>query len=159
MNNYSRHQAEPIDFTVAAALAYAERSQLEEWIHAYLLGGAWANAPLSNGLKLQQRWWRGPVEVDLEAVQRCCGPEPEMEFRVDPAAWGTRTGELAAGFTSLEAIPPLIAEYRDGVLSVRDGNHRHEAIRRKGWRTCWVIIWYNSESDFTQHAGRYRSLG
>ena len=73
-----------------------------------------------------------------------------MEFRMAPAAWDARTGALAAGFTSLEAIPPLIAEYRDGLLSVRDGNHRHEAIRRKGWLTCWVIVWYNSAADYEQ---------
>ena len=158
MTNNAHHEADLGGFTVAAARAYAQRGRLEAWIHAYLLGGEWANAPLSSGLKLQRRWWRGPIEVNLDAVKRCCGPEREMEFRVDAAAWATRTHVLAQGFERLEAMPPLIAEYRDGVLSVRDGNHRHEAIRRKGWQTCWVIIWYNSESDFTQDAGRTRSL-
>ena len=35
-------------------------------------------------------------------------------------------------FTHADAIPPLIAEHRAGVLGVRDGNDCHEAIRRSG---------------------------
>jgi hypothetical protein len=55
-------------------------------------------------------------------------------------------------------VPPLIAEYRAGTLSLRDGNHRHEAMRRKGWPACWVIVWYNSQADLLSdqpraHAG------
>ena len=150
--------AEPAGFTVATALAYARRGQLEPWIHAYLLAGDWANPALSAGLKSQRRWWHGPSQLALDAVTRCCGPEPAMEFRMAPAAWDARTGALAAGFASLEAIPPLIAEYRDGLLSVRDGNHRHEAIRRKGWLTCWVIVWYNSAADYEQDRARRRRV-
>lgn len=33
---------------------------------------------------------------------------------------------------------------------MRDGNHRHEAMRRKGWPTCWVIVWYNSAEEYDQ---------
>ena len=80
-----------------------------------------------------------------------------MEFRVDPAAWDARTDALAQGFDRLEAIPPLIAEYRDGVLSVRDGNHRHEAIRRRGWPTCWVVVWYNSAADYDADAAAFHA--
>jgi hypothetical protein len=46
----------------------------------------------------------------------------------------------------------LIAEYRAGELSIRDGNTRYGAMRLLGWTDCWVIVWYNSESDYHQHS-------
>lgn len=135
-------------FNLASARAAAQAGQLEAWIHVYLTTGDWANPALSDGLKRQPRWWRGPLEVDLDAVARCCGPEPAMEFRMEPAAWNARVDALVRSFTILEALPPLIVEYRSGLFSVRDGNHRHEAIRRRGWKRCWVVIWYNSAAEF-----------
>jgi len=45
----------------------------------------------------------------------------------------------------------LIIEYRAGLLSVRDGNHRLEAMRKKGWRTCWVLVWFNSREDYLDY--------
>ncbi len=138
-------------FDVSTAQRYAADGHLEEWIHAYLRGGAWANSGLSDGLRLQRRWWNGPLEMPLSSLLRCVGPEPGMEYRVEPGPWAVRTAAMAQGFGNLAAIPPLIAEYRDGVLSVRDGNTRHEALRLRGWPTCWTIVWYNSERDWLRH--------
>jgi hypothetical protein len=45
----------------------------------------------------------------------------------------------------------MIAEYRRGELSLRDGNTRYGAMKLLGWPTCWVIIWYNCEDDHHQH--------
>ncbi len=40
----------------------------------------------------------------------------------------------------------MIAVNLDGkVLSLRDGNHRLEALQRLDYKQCWVIIW-DSES-------------
>lgn len=130
-------------FNLTTARQYAAEGRLETWIHAYLLSGDWANPGLSDGLKLQRRWWIGPVELPLAVLTRCCGPEPEMEFRMSPAAWDRRVNGLADSLVALADVPPLIVQYRAGVYSIRDGNHRHEALRRKGWRTCWAVIWYD----------------
>lgn len=140
-----------INFDVPSALQFAQDGRLEEWIHAYLNSGSWANPGLSERLRLQKRWWRGPVEVRLDDLQRACGPEEDMEYRMEPSGWQERTQRLAQSFTDLLHIPPMIVEYRSGILCIRDGNHRHEAIRLKGWDTCWVIIWYNSEVDYQAH--------
>ena len=145
-------------FDVQSARIHAQQDNLEAWVHTYLLAGSWANQGLSDGLKREQRWWRGPFEVLLVDVIRCCGPEPGMEYRIDPAWWEKRITDLAASFTKLENIPPLIVEYRAGLLSLRDGNHRHEAIRRKGWQICWIIIWYNSQADYDADAERWQKV-
>jgi len=38
-------------------------------------------------------------------------------------------------------MPPLIAENRNGVLSVRDGNHRYGVLERLKRNKCHVIVW------------------
>lgn len=138
-------------FSVTSALEAAAGGRLEDWLHAYLTGGDWANPALSDGLKLQKRWWRGPLKLPLSALTRVLGPEAGMEFRVDPQYWDWRTRELADAFNDPLAIPPLIAMYERGVLEVRDGNHRLGAMQRLGWPECWAVIWYNSEEEYRQH--------
>ena len=135
----------------------AQNDELEDWIHTYLTTGYWANEGLAYSLKLQQRWWRGPLELPLTALIRCCGPEPTLEYPMDASDWNQRITALAAGLTDPLALPPLIVEYRQGELSVRDGNKRHAAMCLKGWRSCWVLIWYNSADDYqrdTKHASQ-----
>jgi hypothetical protein len=141
-----------IKFDVLTAQQYTREGKLEDWIHAYLNTGYWANRGLSEGLSRQRRWWIGPIEMELADLARACGPEEGMEYRIDAAHWAERTLQMAQSITDPLAVPPLIVEYRQGNLSVRDGNTRHEAMRSKGWPTCWVLIWYNTEQDYHGHA-------
>jgi len=140
-----------MSFSLSTAQAYARLGQIEDWVQSYLANGEWANLGLANGLRLQKRWWLGPLEVRLEQLVRACGPEPEIEYRVSSESWEKRVTTIQSSLTEIAALPPLIAEYRSGLLSLRDGNHRHEALKRKGWETCWVLIWFNQESDLTQY--------
>lgn len=140
-----------IKFDVPTAQQYVNEGRLEEWIHAYLNTGDWANLGLSEGLKFQKRWWRGPLEIKLAELTRCCGPEPHMEYRVDPDNWARRTAMMAQTMTEPLDIPPLIVVYRQGEVSIRDGNTRYGAMQLKGWQTCWVFIWYNTEEDYQDH--------
>ena len=114
--------------------------------------GGRTNPEFSKGLKREKRWWNGPVEVKLDDLSPAVGTEPEMEYVVDKDYWQIRTSSLAETFTDPLSLPPLIVEYRAGVLSLRDGNTRHGAMKYLGWSTCWVIIWYNTESDFEHHS-------
>jgi len=136
------------EFSAASALEAAREGRLESWLYRYLQTGAWANLGLLHGLQQQQRWWIGPIEIALSRLQRACGPEPEMEYRIPQAAWEERVSRIAARLTEPLATAPLIVEYRAGQLSLRDGNHRHEAMRRRGWDWCWALIWHNSYEDF-----------
>ena len=136
------------EFSTRAAQQAAALGQLEPWLYRYLQAGAWANPGLLKGLQRKRRWWLGPLEIELNRLSRCCGPEPGMEYRVPAEAWNKKTGTLAEHLSDAWEIPPLIVMYDQGQLSVRDGNHRHEAMRRKGWRACWVVIWHNSLAEF-----------
>lgn len=139
-----------MNFDLITARQLASEGRIEDWIHSYLTAGEWANQPLSDGLKRQQRWWLGPFEVQLDLLKRACGPEADMEFIMNPVDWQQRTSRLAESFTDLEKIPPLIVEYRSGVLSIRDGNHRHQAMRLKSWQTCWIVLWFNSSEEYDE---------
>lgn len=140
-----------LGFDTRSALKIAREGRIEAWVHRYLLAGSWANPEFSEGLKREKRWWRGPLEVDLTDLSPAVGPQPEMEYVVDAEHWQARICALAESFTDPLALPPLIAEYRLGALSVRDGNKRFAAMDLLDWTKCWVIIWYNSEGDYRQH--------
>lgn len=135
----------PLRFTVEEAAAFAEEGCLEEWVHLFLrtTGG---NLPFSEGLKSHKRNWAGPVLLPLQELERCCGPEPEMEFITEPASWEKHVDSLADALRGGWAYPPLIVQAVEERLSIRDGNHRHEALRRFGAQACWVILW-NTEGE------------
>ncbi len=136
-----------LTFDVASCLAAFGAGRLEDWIHGYLAGGPWANPGLSTGLRLQERCWTGPILIRLDALQRCCGPEPEMEFRVEAERWRRKVSGMASQLTDPMQLPPFIVEWRSGHLSVRDGNHRHAAAGLAGWTACWAVVWHNDPAE------------
>lgn len=137
-----------MQFNLKTAQEYATQGKLEDWIHIYLNTGYWQNIPFSDGLKRAQRWWIAPVKVPLNNLLRCCGPEENMPYRVSHENWENHVSHIKDTLTDIADLPPLIIEYQDGNYIISDGNHRHEAIRRKGWTHCHVIIWYNSLEEW-----------
>ena len=70
-----------------------------------------------------------------------------MEYRTSQEAWEVHVAAIMA--VEPEQLPPVILEYRGGApLGLHDGNHRHEAMRRRGAESIWALIWCNTESDF-----------
>jgi len=58
-------------------------------------------------------------------------------------SWTSTEGSgwtIAESVEALEDLPPLVVEDCEGGLVVCDGTHRLEAVRRKGWPTCWAIL-------------------
>lgn len=143
-----------LELDARSAIEWAKAGKVEDWVHRYLNSGTGGstNAFFSERLKDTQRWWNGPLEIELDRLAPAVGPEPGMEYQVDEDPWIERTTALASSFTDLGSLPPLIAEYRAGILSLRDGNTRHAAMKSIGWPTCWVILWYNSEEDYRRHS-------
>jgi hypothetical protein len=142
-----------LELDTLSAQRWAGEGRIEAWVHHYLLSGKGgeSNPIFSEGLKREKRWWNGPIELSLTALSPAVGTEPGMEYVVNEEEWQARTSHLARSFSDLLSLPPMIAEYRRGALSLRDGNTRYGAMKLLGWPTCWVIIWYNSEGDYQQH--------
>lgn len=130
----------------AHALQAAKDGHLEDWIHAYLCADG-NNVALSEGLKLQPRYWVGPLEVPLDQLPRACGPEAHMEYQENETDWEHRVSHMLQGIKQGWQPAPLIAQYTaEGVLSLRDGNHRHEALRRHGLTAYWCVMWCDTEA-------------
>ena len=142
-----------LELDSGSAIKWASAGKTEAWVHKYLLSGRGGrtNPEFSEGLKREKRWWNGPLELNLTDLSPAVGTDPGLEYVVDKEYWSARTSTMAKSFSTPLSLPPLIVEYRDGQLSVRDGNTRYGAMRLLEWTTCWVIIWYNSQSDYCQH--------
>ena len=141
-------ETQHFEFSVEEAISFSEDGRIEGWVHAFL-NGPGRNPELSAGLKLIERFWRGPIEIDLSNLVKCCGPG--LEFDEPEEAWERRTDEISRKLDEGVNLPPLIAQYRDGELSLRDGNHRCGGLEKAGVERYWVIIWYDSELDYNEH--------
>jgi hypothetical protein len=99
-------------FDVVSCIDAANSGRLDDWVHGYLRSGPWANAALSEGLRRHHRHWIGPLMLPLQRLVRCCGPEPEMEFRVPAQAWRRKVSGIASSLADPTSVPPLIVEWR-----------------------------------------------
>jgi hypothetical protein len=141
------------DVTLVDALEAGARGELAAWVDAFLRATG-NNVALADGLLRAPRWWHGPIEAPIAQLIRVVGPEPEMEFHEPADRWQVRIDAMARDLAQGWQPPPLIAEYRSGALSVRDGGHRLAALGRTSDR-AWTIVWFNSESDRAAGLRRY----
>lgn len=139
-----------MEFNLTTATQAAEQGQLESWVLTYLEGPG-NNQPFADGLRLEQRWWHGPVEMHLTSLTRVCGPEPEMPYRVTVDAWEAHTTRIARTFRAITDFPPLIVQYTSDRLVIDDGNHRYHAFTTLELERCWVILWYANGDDYEAH--------
>jgi hypothetical protein len=127
-------------------MEYARAGKLEEWVHAFLLSDG-NNKPFSDGLKLYERAFYGPVKMPLSLFTRGGGPEEGMRWRMDPVSWEQRVGNLVRVMRTEKDMPPLIARYAAGGFELNDGNHRFEALTRLGEQEHHFIVWVAQPED------------
>jgi hypothetical protein len=141
------------DFSVRGAERCAASGSLEAWVHRYLTSGPWANVPLSQALKLKERFWLGPIDVRLDNIDRQCGPEPDMLYREPVEQWERRIETLRSSVADVLDLPPLIVNSVNGTLRnpsgtfrfvIADGTHRLEALKRIGRESFPVLIWFEA---------------
>lgn len=140
--------------SLESAKAFAEHGKIEDWIHEYLLSDG-NNKALSDGLSLKRRIYLGPIEFPTELLCRCCGPEPDMRFRVNAAGFERKVAALMASLSKKDDLPPLMVNYTQGELVLNDGNHRFEARSRLGLPTCHIIVWTSSQEENDEFAEKY----
>jgi hypothetical protein len=136
---------------VSSAQVHALAGRLQDWVYAYLETDGW-NDELLDALRSRRLWWRGPVQARLSDLERICGPESHMAYHPNVAVWERNIKFLQQNLRSPLEVPPLLVEYREGGrLIISDGAHRHEAMRRLGWHSCWIVLWYETEEALMQH--------
>ncbi len=159
---YTKKEVLAVEYqcTLTSAKAYAAAGQLEEWVHAYLLSDG-HNREFSDGLKLLDRYFLGPVTMPLALFTRYCGPEETMRWRINREWFEKHVQELQEVIQRGEDMPPLIVHYLidplrpEGEFELNDGNHRLEAYNRLGIREYPTIIWITEEGEYRQFLAQY----
>ena len=146
--------------TLSSAQDFARHDKLEEWVHTYLLSDG-HNKAFSDGLKICDRYFLGPLKMPLSLFKRCCGPEENMQWRINEAWFEKHVNELKETIEHEKDMPPLIAHYlindgkTDGEFELNDGNHRLEAYSRLGIKEYYVIIWITQKSEYDLFRSKY----
>lgn len=136
----STFEISQMKFDLDEAMRFSELGMIEEWIHIFLKTKG-DNIGLSDGLKKQRRFWIGPVLRPIDELVRCCGPEEHMEYFNHAQHWEPHVNSFVELVQKGWNYPPLIVEHHHGKLTIRDGNHRHEALKRAGMKECWSVFW------------------
>jgi hypothetical protein len=136
-------------YSVEAARQAAGRGDLRGWVARFLASPGSDNAPLAAELSDRLEHWVGPVQVPVSGIQRLAGPpEDPVLCPVDDDYWDERVPDMAERIEDDGWEPsPVIVSYRDGQLTLEDGNHRLESLRRAGRQDAWAVVGFENEAD------------
>lgn len=159
---YSKKEIFTMEYkcTLSSAKHYAKHNRLEEWVHSYLLSDG-HNKDFSDGLKLYDRYFLGPMKMPLSLFSRCCGPEENMRWRINEEWFEKHVHQLEELIQTEQDMAPLIAHYfvddenQEGAFELNDGNHRLEAYSRLGIKEYYVIIWITEKSEYDLFLSKY----
>lgn len=153
---YSKKEVFTMEYksTLSSAVGYAHNGKLEEWIHTYLQSDG-HNKDFSDGLKLFDRYFLGPVKMPLSLFTRCCGPEDNMKWQIPAEPFEQKVLALSEIIKENPDMPPLIVHYVDGIFELNDGNHRLEAYNRLGISEYYVIVWITEKEEYSEFMNKY----
>lgn len=160
---YCRKESMKMEYqdTLSSAQEWSRQGLLEEWVHTYLLSDG-HNKPFSDGLKIVDRIFLGPIKMPLSLFHRCTGPVEEgLKFQVHPVVWENHVRQLMEVIPHEPDIPPLIVHYlipegeTMGEFELNDGNTRWEAYKRLGIKDAHVIVWITDRDEYDQFIERY----
>lgn len=140
--------------TLTSAKAYAAEGKLDVWIHLYL-NSEGRNISFSDGLKLSDRYYIGPIVMPTKFFERCCGPEERMKYKVDEEWFKNKVKTLEKVIEEKQDIAPLISHYVESGFELNDGNHRLQAYKNLGIEEVNVIIWITEEIEYQEFMERY----
>lgn len=153
---YSKKEESILDYkcSLTSAIEFSKEGKLEEWVHSYLLSDG-HNREFSDGLKLFDRYFIGPIKMPLNLFKRCCGPEENIKYRVEANWFEKHVSELEKVIEANCDMPPMIVHYVDGAFELNDGNHRHEAYKRRGIDEYFVIVWITEKEEYDDFLSKY----
>ena len=141
--------------TLSSALSYAKENKIDEWIHAYLHDAEKSNIPFSDGLKLFERYYIGPIKMPTDLFERNTGPEEGMKYKIDKDWWPIHVAALEDSIKKDPDMPPLIAHYVEHGFEMNDGNTRLQAYKNLGVQEVSIIIWITEQEEYEEFMSRY----
>lgn len=121
--------------------------EIEKWLQDYLRGEG-NNIGLADGLLLEKRYYVGPVDWNIDALERCCGPESTMKYRTDEKDFNKRINGITERILQGWEMPPLLVSYERNEFLINDGNHRYEAYKKLNKKIIPVIFWMTKNEDY-----------
>ena len=140
--------------SLSSAKEFSEAGKLEDWVHLFLLLDG-HNEALSDGLKLFDRYYLGPLTMPLSLFSRCCGPEENIKYQVNEDWFEKRVQSLKKTLQSNDDMPPLIVHFVDHGFELCDGNHRFEALTQLGVKEYPVIVWITEKDEYEEFIEKY----
>lgn len=144
--------------SLSCAQEFAKQGKLEECVHTYLLSDG-RNKDFSDGLKLFDRYFLGPIKMPLSLFTRCCGPEENMKWRINEDWFEKHVSDLMEVIKREKDMPPLIVHFlaKNGkaYFELNDGNHRLEAYKRLGIEEYHVIVWITDKDEYDLFVEKY----
>ncbi len=139
------------EFTIESARSAARADDLATWVVDFLASDGSDNADLGEQLTSDYPVWSGPVELPLDQLRRLAGPpdQPTLDELDDD--------DLDSVEAMSESIddgwrpPPFVVIWKGDHLSLEDGNHRAEALRRAGHARYWCVVGFADERSRTDH--------
>jgi hypothetical protein len=131
-------------------------SQIVNFLHT--LGN---NKPMAKGLLKRESekalLWIGPMNFPLSELARCTGPEKNMEYVQSIESWERRVSAIVEKIKEGWEVPVLIINARPWpILSIRDGNHRYEALIRSGQEKYWCLFWFENKEEQELFVSKYK---
>ena len=96
--------------SLTKALEYSKEDRIEEWIHMFLHDEG-NNISLSDGLKLEKRFFIGPIKMPLYLFERCCGPEENIKYKTDEFSFNKSVDSIVEKLKGDWDMSPLIINY------------------------------------------------
>lgn len=131
-------------YTLEEAIEYSKQGRTEEWLQEFLRSkydeNANPNIALADGLLLEERFYFGPVEINLDIITT---KRVEEDLEGNELDWYNKVVDRMSSDFNGTNFPPLILEYKDDKLYLTDGNHRYSSLRRKNVDKYYAIIWGN----------------
>lgn len=135
-------------YSIDSAKEYSKKNKLDKWLQLFLRDSEYENASpniaLADGLLLEERFYTGPILLNLDEI---------TPVRTDEGLLGNellfyqeKEDKIVENYENFN-LPPLILEYKDDKLYLVDGNHRYTALRKLNINEYYVIIWGNKNLE------------
>jgi hypothetical protein len=136
------------EYSVQSARAAAQQDQLAAWVARFLASSGSDNPVLAEQLCRELGWWAGPVQLPIDQLHRLAGPPGDPVLcPVDEEYWDDRVDALDKLVEKGWDPPPVIVAQRSGRLTLEDGNHRVEAVRRAGRQLAWAVVGFAQQEE------------